>query len=73
MPTDIPTVQYNALREHIQAILAEGQSHGRSATEWEKVATYWHIGDTLQTHISGQPRADYGQRIIPNLSKDLRL
>jgi hypothetical protein len=31
------------------------------------------LGDALQAHIDDQPRADYGERIIPDLSKDLHL
>ena len=73
MPTRIPAVQYHALREQIQEILAAGQSHTRASGEWEKIQTYWHIGDALRAHIDDQPRADYGERIIPDLSKDLHL
>ena len=35
--------------------------------------TYWHIGDALQIHFHGEPRAEYGQQIVRNLSKDTRL
>jgi endonuclease YncB( thermonuclease family) len=37
------------------------------------VETYWHVGDALLAHISAQPRADYGDEIVPKLSKDMGL
>ena len=68
-----PTQQYRALREQIEGILSEGRIHSRRTSEWAKVEAYWHIGDSLQTHFRGQPRAEYGQQIVSNLSKDIGL
>jgi len=65
--------EYHALREQIEGILSEGKIHTRQAGEWERVETYWHIGDALQTHFRGHPRAEYGQQLVRNLSKDMGL
>jgi len=73
MSTQAPTPQYHDLREEIEGILSEGKVHSRQAGEWEKVETYWHIGDALQTHLKDQARAEYGQRVVRNLSSDLQL
>ena len=68
-----PDRQYHALREQIEGILSEGKIDTRQASEWSRVETYWHIGDALQTHLRGNPRAEYGQQIVLNLSKDIGL
>ena len=68
-----PDRQYDTLREQIEGILSEGKVHTRQAGEWEKVETYWHIGDALQIHFHGHPRAEYGQQIVYKLSKDIGL
>ena len=70
MSDDIPVVPYRALRDQVEGILSEGKLHTRQSSEWEKVVTYWHIGDALMSHIDGQPRADYGERVVPTLSRD---
>lgn len=69
----MPLPDYTTLRDHVQGILSEGQSHARQATAWERVDTYWHVGDAVLSHIDAQPRADYGQQVIPNLSNDIGL
>ncbi len=71
--SELTPTQYCALREQIQGIISEGRIHTRQAGEWEKVETYWHIGDALISHIDGQPRAEYGRQIVGNLSKDIHL
>ena len=73
MSTQAPMPQYHALREQIEGIMSEGKLHTRQAGEWGKVETYWHIGDALQTHFRGHPRAEYGQQVVRNLSKDIGL
>jgi len=64
---------YATLREQIEAILNEGRHHSRQAGQWQKVETYWHVGDALLSHVGGQLRADYGQQVIPRLGADLGL
>ena len=73
MSDRIPFAPYHALRDQIEGLLSEGRLHTRQSSEWEKVVTYWHIGDALTSHIDGQPRADYGQRVVPDLSEDIGL
>ena len=68
-----PDRQYHSLRDQIEGILSEGKVHTRQAGEWEKVETYWHIGDALLGHFGDRPRAEYGQQIVRNLSKDIGL
>ena len=48
MPSsELTPTQYRALREQIHGIISEGKIHTRRSGEWEKVETYWHIGDAL--------------------------
>ena len=68
-----PGREYDALREQIEGIMSEGKVHTRQAGESGKIETYWHIGDALQDHFRGHPRAEYGQHIVRNLSKDKHL
>lgn len=37
----------------------------------ELVLLYWNIGRTIRTEILNEGRAEYGERIFDNLSKDL--
>jgi endonuclease YncB( thermonuclease family) len=64
---------YHALREQIEAILTEGRGQQKQAGEWEKVETYWFVGDASLNHIGNQLRADYGEGIVANLSGDIGL
>ena len=68
-----PDPRYHALREQIEGVLSEGKVHSRRTGDWAKVEAYWHVGEALQTHFSGQPRAEYGQQIVRHLSNDLGL
>ena len=58
MSDQIPSLQYHAMREQVEGILAEGKAHTRQAAAWEKVEIHWHIGDALQTHFHRHPRAE---------------
>ena len=73
MSTQPPSPSYAALREQVEGILSEGKLHSRRATEWEKVETYWHIGDAVHRHLGGRPRAEYGQQVVRDLSRDLQM
>ena len=73
MTSSDPPQSYPLLREHVEGILAEGKVHSRRSGEWAKVEAYWHVGDALQGHFRGRPRAEYGQQVVRNLSKDLQL
>ena len=59
---------YGILREQIEGLLQEGQQFGRRAAEWEKVETYWHIGDALTRYLEA-----HGEETIRNLSQNAHL
>ena len=65
--------EYHNLREQLEGLLTEGRQFGRRAAEWEKVETYWHIGDTLTRFLQRHGGSTYGQETIRNLSRDLHL
>lgn len=69
----MPTPTYHALREQLEQLLVEGRVSHKQAAEWGKVETYWHLGDALHAHLEGQPRAEYGQQVVLDLSSDLGL
>jgi len=73
MQTQGSTAGYGALRDQVEGLLSEGKVHGRQAREWQKVETYWHIGDAMLRHLDGQPRAEYGHQVIRSLSNDTGL
>ena len=70
----LPTSTYNALREEITAILTEGRAQSHQATEWERVDTYWNIGNAIYVRALDRGiRAEYGQEIVLQLAADLDL
>ena len=74
MAATVADVSYAELREEIELILSEGKLQSRQATEWEKVQTYWQVGNALYVRVMrGQERAVHGDRVFANLSKDLNL
>ena len=74
MPSPNPAKSYPLLLEEIQHLLAEGKIHSRQATEWEKVETYWHVGNAIYGVETDPDRnRAYGQRIVPKLASDLNL
>ena len=38
----------------VEGLLIEGHQFGRMAVEWEKVKTYWHIGDAWWHFLEDQ-------------------
>ena len=71
--THLSDRHYLILREKLEALLTEGQQFGRRAAEWEKVETYWHLGDELLGFLDTQGGSTYGKNTVSNLSKDLHL
>lgn len=65
--------EYVVLREQIEVLLQEGQQFGRRAAEWEKVETYWHIGDALSRFLDRQGGSTYGEQTLQHLGRDLRM
>jgi hypothetical protein len=61
---------YSTLRNKVRWTLLLGQAK----IEQEKVRTYWQTGKLIHDHIfHHKDRADYGYRVLENLSKDLDL
>ena len=65
--------EYADLRQQIEGLLVEGLQFGRRAAEWEKVETYWHIGDALAGFLDRRGGSTYGEQTLRQLSKDVRL
>jgi hypothetical protein len=63
----------DTLREQIEGLLTETRPDARDLLKWQKVETYWHIGAALAVHIDSHEGATYGQRVVRNLSKDVKL
>ena len=63
MTQSLSPTAYEALREEVGHILDEGKFHSRQATEWERVETYWNVGNASYVQIlQGQERAEYGEQ-----------
>lgn len=72
-PDEEPDSQYHSLREQLEGLLTEGSQFGRRAAEWEKVETYWHMGDALLRFLGRNGGTTHGDQTIHNLSKYLQL
>ena len=65
---------YNQLLGDIRSILQKGLSKAYKAVDNLKVQTYWQIGErVVREELEHKERADYGKKIIDNLSKDLNI
>lgn len=65
---------YTELIENIGRILEEGRKHAFRAVNEILVKTYWDIGrQIVEFEQEGRIRADYGSKILDNLSRDLKL
>jgi endonuclease YncB( thermonuclease family) len=64
---------YDVLRDQIEGLLTEARVQSRQARDWARVESYWHIGDALARHIDAGQGSTYGQQVVHNLSKDLKL
>ncbi|MDO8740921.1 MAG: PDDEXK nuclease domain-containing protein [Candidatus Woesearchaeota archaeon] len=63
---------YNDLVRDIRSILQKGLGRAYKAVDNIKVQTYWQVGDRIvREELTHKNRADYGQRVIDNLAKDL--
>jgi hypothetical protein len=69
-----PDAAYQALVERISAAYAHGQLQAHRAVNEHLTRTFWQIGhDIVEYEQGGQTRAAYGQSLLANLSRDLRL
>jgi endonuclease YncB( thermonuclease family) len=63
---------YTALRTAVRQTIELGKQRAVQALDREKVRTSWEIGKLILEHILlNQSRADYGEKVIEKLSKDL--
>lgn len=64
--------EYTALLHRIAEIFAQGQQKAFAAVNNAMVETYWRIGQYIvEFEQGGKSKADYGTRLLENLSKDL--
>ena len=74
MSSRAPDTSYSLLLEEVQHLLLEGKLHSRQASEWEKVETYWCVGNAIyKRDFPSSGNASYGHRIVDKLSKDIGL
>ncbi len=65
---------YNDLLRDIKSILEKGLSRAYQAVDNIKVQTYWQIGErVVREDLAHKDRADYGEKVIPLLAKDIGL
>ena len=62
----------DALFARIVSILEETRSRAARAVNLQTVTAYWHIGrEIVEALQGGEPRAEYGVRLIEELSRRL--
>lgn len=61
----------NSFYENIKATLNEARQKAYSSINFYMVEAYWNIGKLIVEEQNGQGKAEYGEFIIKNLSKEL--
>lgn len=65
-------IDVNAVFETIKKILDDARSNAYRAVNFSMVQAYWNIGRVIvEEEHKGKPRAEYGKRLIIELSKKL--
>lgn len=65
---------FDGLVEQIQQTLAAGRARAEEAVDMERARTYWEAGRWIHIYeLKGEDRAEYGERLIPNLAKRVGL
>ena len=65
---------YSSLLKDIKSILQKGLTKAYKAVDNIKVQTYWQVGErVVREELEHKDRADYGKKIIKNLSNDLKI
>lgn len=59
------------LFHEVKAIIDQGKQKIALSINANLTATYWHIGRLINQNILKEKRAEYGEQIIKNLSKEL--
>ena len=66
------TTEYKTLLQELRDILSKGQYGAYKAVDNIRVQTYWQMGERIvREELKHKDRADYGEYLIKNLSKDL--
>ena len=66
--------EYNTLISSIGTLLEAARTHVYSQINQILVKTYWEIGKRIiEYEQKGKEKADYGSKLLDNLSKDLKL
>lgn len=64
---------YQPIVTDIKQIISAGQQSAYNAANTAMVLTYWHIGKRIvEQEQEGSERAEYGKRLIPVLSEELK-
>lgn len=73
MPEDlVPKENYNKLVETIGEALSQGRQKVAQSVNTILVLTYWEIGRYIvEYEQGGEPKAEYGSKLLEQLSKDL--
>ena len=70
----VNTQEYKNLLQELKDILAQGHYAAYKAVDNIRVQTYWQMGERIvREELKYKDRADYGEYLIKNLSKDLNL
>lgn len=65
---------YNKLVDKIGSVFSKAQKNVISAINTEMLLAYWEIGkDIIEFDQSGEAKAQYGEKLLEKLSKDLSL
>lgn len=68
-----PMGDFAALVERVVAIIEAARSRVVRTVNSEMVLSNWHIGREIVEHVQrGEPRAEYGEEVIEDLSRQLR-
>ncbi|WP_299013708.1 PDDEXK nuclease domain-containing protein [uncultured Polaribacter sp.] len=67
MSKDVNTILFSQLSE----IIITGKQHITSNINSVLTLTYWQIGAKINEHILNNKRADYGEKVVVNISKQL--
>ena len=65
LPSDYPS-----LLEHLKAQIRQARTRAALAVNRELIVLYWQIGQAI---LERQDRAAWGDKVLEQLSKDLRL
>lgn len=71
--SDLTPNTYQTLIDRITTCLTQGRIQANQQVNTVLLDTYWQIGQhIIEFEQSGQERAQYGTRLLPQLSKDLK-